>query len=251
MTDNNDNRSLKITEINEVFEREEMISREYLVEEPLELIFEPRDDIFDAIPPTNNISPRFDMNQEHTYKNGVKFSNRIAHMVSENNGILEYQYKSINDIKSNIDDDEEYFENYFNDFDYKNHHLNAVIRSISLSKCPGIAKFGFDLARYTNENEDLYYIKEIAPDTPAELCLRLGDILMEIDEKNPCEAFIDISELNDYLSKAENIHMMVIHESKYMRLKAQDENLIKNYCSNCEDMVIVTWNNHFETNLIQ
>ena len=185
MTESIDNRSVRIIEINEVMDSQETPSREYLVEEPLDNIFEPNHNISYTLPgsATNDSGPRFSVEQDSQYQNGVQFLNRVARMVSENDGVLEYQYKSSNDIKSNIDDDEEFFENYFNDFDYKNHHLNAVIRSISLSKCPGVNKFGFNLARYTNDGEDLYYVTEIMPETPAELCLRLGDILMEIDEK--------------------------------------------------------------------
>ena len=104
-------------------------------------------------------------------------------MVSENNGILEYQYKSNVDIRSNIDDDEEFFENYFKDFDYKHYHLNAVIRSISLSKFPGLSDFGFNVRIHSGEGENLIYINEIKPDTPADLCLRLGDVIIEIDER--------------------------------------------------------------------
>ncbi len=103
--------------------------------------------------------------------------------MSENDGVLEYEYKSSADVRGSMSDDEEFFENYFHDFDYKHYHLNAVIRSISLSKCPGTPGFGFQLARHQENDEDLFYVSEITAETPAELCLRLGDVLIELDEK--------------------------------------------------------------------
>lgn len=251
--------AFQITELNGTFDEpdREVVPREYLVEEPesYDYIFEP-----DHYPHFQEVSelasdtviPKTSMNSEEKYQNGVKILKRVARVVSENDGILEYEYNSRADIKASLeDDDDEFFNNYFNDFDYKHYHLNAVIRSISLSKCPGISGFGFKLDRHSQNGEDLFYVNEITTDTPAELCLRLGDILIELDEKNPCECFKSIDECHDYLTRKDNVNMMVIHESKYMSLKSKDEDLIRSHCINCEDMVIVTWNNQFETNLIQ
>lgn len=104
-------------------------------------------------------------------------------MVSDSDGILEYVYDSSIDLSPNEDDDEEFFDRYFNDYDYQHYHLNAIIRNISLSQFPGSASFGFYVARHTQDDEDLYYINRITPDTPADFSLRLGDIILELDEK--------------------------------------------------------------------
>jgi len=250
--------SVKIIEINENTDEKVPINGltpEYLVEEPCDYIFEPNHNppeipttvITETVESTSD--PKMSIDQEIKYKDGVKLLNRIARMVNENDGVLEYEYKSHADVKSTIDEDEDFFENYFNDFDYKHHHLNAVIRSISLSKYPG-SGFGFKLDRHLSDTEDLFYVKEITPDTPAEVCLRLGDIILEIDEKNPGKAFQNLDDAHDYMTRNDNIHMMAIHESKYVRLKSENEDLIKNYCINCEDMVIVSWNKQYQENCV-
>lgn len=211
-----------------------------LVEEPFDYIFEP-----DHYPP--NDSAKFALNQEERYHNGIKLFSRAAKMVGEKDGILEYEYKSMCDIKDSNENEED---NYFNDFDYKNHHLNAVIRGISLSKYPG-THFGFELTRYTTEMEDYFYVSKIDADSPAEFCLQLGDILIELDDMNPTIQFKTIDELNEFLNRKDNVHLMVIHETKYFRLKAENEDLLKNYCINCEDMVIVSWNRQYESNIVR
>lgn len=250
--------SIKITEIingqdlNNESNLNEDSSHDYLVEEPLDFIFEPNHDpqYVSGYTNTNNISPQYSVSQEEKSKNGVKYLNRMARMVSESDGILEYQYTSTSDMRSTLDDDEEFFENYFNDFDYRHHHLNAIIRSISLSSYPDTQCFGFNIARHLEEDEDLFYVDKIIPNTPAELCLRLGDIIVEIDEKNPSEMFERTDQLHEYLNNKTSIHMMVIHESKYTRLKSQEQDLVKKCSIDCEDVVIVSWNNQFETSLI-
>jgi len=210
-----------------------------LVEEPFDYIFEP-----DHYAPTD--SAQFSLSQEEKYHSGIKLFSRAAKMVGEKDGILEYEYKSVCDIKDSTDQKEQ--DNYFNDFDYKNHHLNAIIRGISLSKYPG-SNFGFELTRYRSESEDYFYVSKIDADTPAEFCLQLGDILIELDDMNPTIQFKSIDELNEFLNEKDDIHLMVIHETKYFRLKAENEDLLKSYCINCEDMVIVSWNQQYESNV--
>lgn len=255
-----DTHTLKITEIIDTLEEieDDRYSREYVVEEPdnYDYIFEPdypttHGTEIAELEATTETMPKASLSSEEKYKNGVKILKRKARMVSENDGVLEYEYNSNADVRGRMDDDEEFFENYFHDFDYKHYHLNAVIRSISFSKCPGTPGFGFKLDRHMENGEDLFYVKEISSETPAELCLRLGDILIELDERNPCETFKGIEECEEYLNKRNSVHMMVIHESKYFRLKSnKDEDLIKNHCINCEDMVVVSWDREFEANLI-
>jgi hypothetical protein len=170
-------RSIQITEINHTdLQNEETVttttetSKDYLVEEPLDFIFEP-----------NHNPPK----QQTSEVSSFTKIQRIARMVSESDGILEYEYKSHTGMKSNIDDDddEEFFDRYFNDFDYQHYHLNAIIRNVSLSQFPVSSGFGFSLAKHMQDNEHLYYIYRITPDTPADFSLRLGDIILELDEK--------------------------------------------------------------------
>lgn len=227
-------------------------SRDYRVEEPYDYIFEPNHNPAHTTPAfyTNLNGAKASLDQKENYLNGSKFLNRVARMVSEKDGVLEYEYNAKVDVRSSMDEDEEYFEKYFNDFDYMNHHLNAIIRSISLSKYPTLG-FGFSLDKKTGQNGDLFCVKEIMPNSPAEMCLRLGDILIEIDERNPSDRFKSVAEAHEYLSANDNIHLMVIHESKYIRLTSPNEDLIRNCCINCEDMVIVSWNDQFEKNFVQ
>ena len=58
----------------------------------------------------------------------------------------------------------------------------AIIRGISLAKCPEVG-FGFGLENHKVSNDQsMYFVSEIAVDSPAEFCLQPGDILLEIDE---------------------------------------------------------------------
>ena len=103
----------------------------------------------------------------------------------------------------------------------------------------------------------IYYdfISNIVPDSPAEFCLQLGDVLIEIDDMNPCESFLDMDDLTQYLSSRELIYLMAIHYTKYMELKSlsnnqddndENEHEINDWCTNCKDVVIVSWNENFK-----
>ena len=234
--------NIQITEMNN--QHEEAGAKDekadYTVEEPFDYIFEP-----DHYP--KHADAKTTINQDQTYHNGAKILSRAARMVGEKDGILEYEYKSVSDVR-HTEADEEALDS-FNDFDYKHHHLNAIIRGISLSKYPGTG-FGFSLGKHTTELENYFYVNDIMADSPAEFALQLGDILIELDDMNPSDAFKSIDELHDYLGQKDNLHMMAIHENKYLKLKSENGELIRNYCTNCEDMVIVSWNKQFESNLI-
>lgn len=250
MDQNAELQSFQITEIIENLEGQVYDDEEcgYLVEEPLDYIFEPDHEPSNKPTMHYSFSDLFFNNEEH-FQNGIKFSKRIARMVSETDGVLEYENTSRSDITSDIDDNEEFLENYFNDFDYKHYHLNAVIRHISLSKYPGLSNFGFSLAKQSCNDEELFYINKITPDTPADFCLRLGDIIIELDENNPSEKFKSFNDIQDYLNKKDNLELLVIHESKYIQMKSKNADLIRNSHTNCEDMVIVSWNNQFEAKI--
>lgn len=165
-------------------------------------------------------------------------------------GMLEYEYKSFTYDRSfytnklNDDLDSIYFEEF-------NSHLHmraeSLIRGVSLSRWPNVG-FGFELATARLGTEPLVYINRIHPDSPAKLSsLRLGDVLIEIDEMLPVESFAAASDdemlkrVNEYVGSRENLHFMVVHESQYSRLKADDEHLLKNYYFNCEDIVVVNF----------
>lgn len=189
---------------------------EYVVEEPYDYIFEP--DHY----PSKNSNPK-----ASTYMR--------SRLIEEKDGILVYEHNK----KPNIDAE---IEKELDNFYALNHHLNALIRSINLPKWPRIG-FGFDLALDKHDllDEHFYYVKNIHPDSPAEFGLQLGDVLLEVDEMNPLERFVNLKELNEYLSKRENCHLMAIHHSKLVKLKSENEE-VKQYCSNCKDIVIVSLN---------
>ncbi len=106
----------------------------------------------------------------------MSFSSRAARMVGEKNGILEYEYNSHFEDRQRLDsEDGDSMHSQFSEFDQQNHHMNAVIRGISLSRCP-LVGFGFTLARSTAHDEDYIYVATISPESPAEFCLQLGNI---------------------------------------------------------------------------
>jgi len=179
---------------------------EYVVEEPYDYIFEP------------NHYPKPSMDQPHEQVN-----HQHRRLIEEKDGILIYEQCSSTDR----------FEN--SSSVYQHHHLNALIRNISLSKRPGTG-FGFDLSR---NDADFVYVSQIMPDSPAEFCLQIGDVIIEIDEMNPMEKFEDIASLNDYLNRLDNVLLMAVHHSNYMRLKSENEEINSYCCSNCKDIVIV------------
>lgn len=203
----------------------------YFVEEPspYDYIFEP-----DHCGKETSQNRETKMSEDETDSEDSKDKFTHARMVRETDGFLEYEYKSYTYNRNALTPDLNYF---FND------HLNGIIRGISLVKWPQIG-FGFTLAQQPISNEESFiYVDKIENDSPAEFCLQSGDIIIEIDELEP-DKFANMNDLNKYLSDRENVHLMVIHESKYMRLKSENEELLKNYNTNCEDIVIVSWNNH-------
>lgn len=194
--------------------------------------------------------------------------NRIARFKDEKDGILEYEYLShrytkpapsqqINLDEQSTDTDHLNFD-YYNEFDIKHHHLNAVIRGVSLVKWPDVG-FGFSMTKSTDQR--YYYVNEIKANSPAEFSLQVGDIILEIDELCPGKDFKSLEEIFDHLNRAEFIHLLVIHESKYFNLNLapsrsanangndtssrcfyeEFDELLKNFCINCQDIVVVSW----------
>jgi hypothetical protein len=114
---------------------------------------------------------------------------------------------------------------------------NHLIKGITLSKWPGVG-FGFKLAKCSDK--DYFMVKEIEADSPAESCLKVGDLVIEIDEFEPYDKFGNLDEFNGYLSERDNIHLTALNESDYNKFKSLNMSL-SNYSSNCEDIVIVSW----------
>lgn len=172
---------------------------------------------------------------------------KYARVVRESDGVLEYEYKSYSYDRSfytnKLNDDLDlYYLDYFNT---NQAHMNSVIRGVSLSKWPETG-FGFTLASDMVNGENLIYVTDIKPDSPAEFSLKLGDILIELDDMNPCEHFRSLDDINTYLNGRENVHLMVVNECNYAKLKAENEDLLKNYHFNCEDIVIVSLNKQLQ-----
>jgi len=206
---------LNSTHQNEDGDDDDAMMSEYLVEEPYDFIFEPGHYQM----PTNS-----SVDQQSHHHHQQQHQQQHRRFVEERDGILIYEHSSSTDR----------FEHFQNQ---QQHHLNALIRSISLSKRPGTG-FGFDLTR---NNEDFVYVSNIMPDSPAEFCLQLGDVFIEVDEMNPIESFKDIMSLSDYLNRRDNVNILAIHHSKYMKLKSENEEINSYCCSNCKDIVIVAW----------
>ncbi len=72
--------------------------------------------------------------------------------------------------------------------------------------------------------------------------MQLGDILLEVDDINAADHEMD--DLMKYINeKMSDLHLMVVHESKYFRLKSEtNDDLLKDFHKNCEDIVIVSHN---------
>lgn len=196
----------------------------YIVEEPLDYGY---DYIFE--PDHNKPLPT-----------GEKF--KFATSVGEINGVMEYEYKSFRLKCEKESFDEEQTDSLIG-WDLMNEpHLDSNVRSISMIKWPNVG-FGFELDMEKIGTESFVYVKNIVADSPSEFSLQLGDILIEMDEYDvESDLFQDIKQLNEYLNTKENIHLFVVHESKYFRLKSENGDLLKNHIKNCEDFVIFSKN---------
>lgn len=223
----------------------------FYVEEPFDFIFEPEH--YPKNGDSENAEKRPKLSDDQTKVNEDEHTkqHKYAQVIRElDDGVIEYEYKSYTYDRSfytnklNEDLDSVYFEE-FNSF----HHLrssDSQIRGASLSRWPQVG-FGFELGVARLVGDRLVYVSRISADSPAELSsLKLGDILIEIDDETPSERFSEsdsdseaLAKINEYVSKRENLHLMVVHESQYARLKAENEDLLKNYYFNCEDFVVV------------
>lgn len=216
------NHDVVITELTEPLESQEVSEKDqnnYFISEPFDFIFEP-----DHYP------------KESTQKQSNKF--KRARIVRETDDMLEYEYKHYTYKQNALDQSLEDLDTfYLNNFDYDT-HLNAMIRGVSLKRWPTVG-FGFSLARQRVNNEDLVYVCDILLDSPAEYCLQLGDILVEMDDLN-LKQNDSIENLEKYLEEKENVHLTVVHKSKYTRLKTE------NSLFNCEDIVICNYVNRIE-----
>lgn len=231
----------------------------FYVEEPFDFIFEP------GHYPKSNAEKRPKLSDDQTEESKDDDEqhtkqHKYAQVVRElDDGVLEYEYKSYTYDRSfytnrlNEDLDSVYFEE-FNSF----HHMrspDSQIRGVSLSRWPRVG-FGFDLGVARVDGDLLVYVSRISTDSPAELSsLKLGDILIEIDDQVPGERFAEtdndadaLKKINEYVSKRENLHLMVVHESQYARLKSENEDLLKNYYFNCEDFVVVNLHKQQQVN---
>lgn len=169
-----------------------------------------------------------------------------ARVVKESNdeGYIEYEYKSYTykrNLYSNLTGASTLDHHYhlLNDYDAES-HLSAAVRSVSMCKWPGVG-FGFEVAVQQFGPEIIYFVCDVMLDSPADLGLRLGDILIEIDERNTRKEFPGgVQEINEYLKSKDSIHLLVIHESKYHMVKSNCDFFGKPHHVNCEDFVIVS-----------
>jgi hypothetical protein len=138
-----------------------------------------------------------------------------------------------------IDRFEYYYEN--NDYYNENYVKNGLIKSITLSKWP-IVGFGFHLDKCSfGLNKTYYFVNDIAGNSPAESCLAVGDLVIELDEFNPADKFDDLKALGDYLRECDTIHLMTLAQVDYEKFETQYDLSLRNYSKNCEDIVIVQW----------
>ena len=209
---------------------------EYIIEEPLDYGY---DYIFEPDHNKPSPSPNSHSNDNNN-KSGDKF--KFATSIGEINGVLEYEYRSFT-FKYDKEDDSVWVK----EWDLMNqNHLQSNVRGISMIKWPQVG-FGFELDIQKVGEESFIYVKNILADSPAEFSLQLGDILIEMDEfGSENEMFQNIDNLNSYMNSKDSIHLFVVHESKYFRLKSENDDLLKNCYKNCEDIVIVSYKKNIE-----
>ena len=207
---------LVITEISEEETIEVKENKEYFISEPFDYIFEP-----------GHYPSQKDNKKSKIFKH--------AKIVSDSNGILEYEYESYTynkNMETNLNP-EELDSIYLDSFD-SDTHLHGLMRSISLPKWPDVG-FGFSLSKSKFNDQDMLFVSEIFADSPAESCLQIGDLVLELDDLN-LKNFDIISNLEKYMEKKDNVNLLVIHKTKYPSLKLQSE--LKNIEHDCEDFVI-------------
>ncbi|RNA18299.1 hypothetical protein BpHYR1_033976 [Brachionus plicatilis] len=213
---------LVITEINEE-ETIEMSGNkgEYFISEPFDYIFEP------------GHYPQ----QKNSRKSKIF---KHAKIIRDRDGILEYEYESYTynkDMDSNMNP-EELDSFYLDSFDSET-HLHGLMRSITLPKWPGVG-FGFSLSKSKCDNQDMLFVSEVFAESPAESCLQIGDLVLELDDLNlkNCDTFFN---LEKYMENKDNVNLVVIHKTKYPRLKLENE--LKNVEYDCENFVICNLRN--------
>ena len=170
--------------------------------------------------------------------------------INSSSGSIEYlvdepilSYKNVKSPLDLVNDVEtiDTFQYIYTNNDYYNEDFvkNPLLRGITLSKWPRVG-FGFSLKRC--EEKKYYYVNEILSNSPAESCLNNGDLIVELDEfDNPFDVFSSLNEIEDYLNKKENLHLIALENSNYLKFKLKNKSL-KNFATNCEDIVIVSWN---------
>lgn len=231
------NRNIIITEMADLNEKNATKSEHkepfdgYYVEEPFDqfdYIFEP-----DHYPKSNKL-PKPETTQEAACANENKLT--FARIIRENEGQLEYEYQRFKFIDKYLDSGSKTSKDVIDLFFNLSHdnHLDAIVRNINITKWPNVG-FGFNLAKHCHDDERFIYVSSIKSNSPAEFSLQLGDILVEIDEMNPCESFKSLNDLEKYLNEKQSLHLLAIHESKYFKLKSENEDFIQI----CEDIVIV------------
>jgi hypothetical protein len=207
----------------------------------------------------NGINNGGDSSVEGSQLNEIQNENKFTHatVVGESDeGFLEYEYKSYTYKRAlytnrqltdtgfpHLDHDYHLLNDYTNDS-----HLSACVRGVSLSSWPQVG-FGFTVKQQQFGAEIIFFVCDITPESPAEMCLRMGDILVEVDEINTASGgdattagFHSADEIQTYLAGRTNVHLIVIPESKYHHLAAQSNprDFLRNVNINCEDIVIVS-----------
>ena len=178
--------------------------------------------------------------------NDSEFSHTNEYIVDEPiDSYKNVKYLNNNSEKQNNDDDDNIGDTFQyiytnNEFYNEDYIKNPLLRGITLSKWPHVG-FGFKLCRC--EEKKHYFIEKIVADSPADSCLNLGDLIVELDEfDNPFDIFNNLNQIEDYLNSVENLHLVCIAHDNFLKFKLKNKSL-KSYSNiNCEDIVVVSWN---------
>lgn len=243
MNDNTEEISIRAeTESNNNNENEKFFTENYLHSEVIITEMSDDEEFNNEIKSTSSGSIEYLVEEpigSFKNENGSSFGvTKKASFMSNNTG--ESESIEEDNEAAEVENNETFQYVYMNNEYYNEYYVkNPLVRNISLSKWPNVG-FGFKLNR--SNDKKLYYINEIIPNSPAESCLTIGDLIIELDEyDNPFNEFSNLNEVEAYLNEKEAIHLLALEGSNYLKFNL-DRKPLKNYCRNCEDIVIVSWN---------
>lgn len=129
-------------------------------------------------------------------------------------------------------------EEYYNETHIlKNTNRKQLLKSILISKWPQVG-FGFRLNK--NLDKDLFQINSILNESPAESCLSVGDLILQLDNEST-KKFENTRDIEFYLQDKDSVYLLTLNESNYSHFKSLNLSL-QNYSNISEDIVVVTWN---------